>query len=106
VVYNSGLEGFFAGPEVHIVDRYGLVDPLVARLPVRDLADWRIGHVVRELPVGYEATVGSGSNQLVDPGIRAFYEDLSTIIHEPLLSKGRAKAIFAVNTGRSSPPKD
>ena len=32
---NIGLSGFYAGPEVHIVDAIGLSDPLLARLPAR-----------------------------------------------------------------------
>ena len=28
-----GMRGFYAGPQVHLVDRLGLGDPLLARIP-------------------------------------------------------------------------
>ncbi len=57
---NVGFIGYFAGPEVHIVDLYALCDPLLARLPVSDPGKWRIGHYERELPNGYLANPADG----------------------------------------------
>ena len=47
----AGFIGYAAGPGVTFLDRYGLGDPLIARLPAE--APWRIGHFVREVPEGY-----------------------------------------------------
>jgi arabinofuranosyltransferase len=33
--WNVGMTGYAAGPHVHIVDRYGLADPIAARVPLQ-----------------------------------------------------------------------
>src|SRR5204863_9708766 len=47
-----GYFGFYAGPRLHIVDVWGVGDPLLARLPARKDRSWRIGHFVRAVPLG------------------------------------------------------
>jgi arabinofuranosyltransferase len=96
---NMGFLGYYAGPEVHIVDRYGLTDPLLARLPVRDPADWRIGHFQRLVPEGYVDTLRSGQNLIRDPALAAYYDALATITRGPLMSGERWREIWRVNTG-------
>ncbi|NPV56166.1 MAG: hypothetical protein HPY76_05750, partial [Anaerolineae bacterium] len=61
---NIGIFGFYAGPQVHIVDRYALSDPLLSRLPTFRTYNWRIGHFTRPIPEGYLETLASGRNQL------------------------------------------
>ena len=95
---NVGFLGYFAGPDVHIVDRNGLTDPLLARLPVRDPADWRIGHFRRDVPDGYIDTLRGGRNVIADPAIAAYYDTLATITRGPLWSAERGRAIWRVNT--------
>jgi len=102
---NVGFLGYFAGPDVHIVDRNGLTDPLLARLPVRDPADWRIGHFRRDVPDGYIDTLRGGQNVIADPAIAAFYDTLATITRGPLWSAERWRAIWRVNTGDSRPDR-
>lgn len=41
-IWNIGMTGYVAGPRVHIVDRYGLADPIASRMP-RDV-EGRPGH--------------------------------------------------------------
>jgi len=95
---NVGFLGYFAGPDVHIVDRNGLTDPLLARLPVRDPAGWRIGHFRRTVPDGYIDTLRGGGNVIADPAIAAYYDTLTTITRGPLWSAERWRAIWRVNT--------
>lgn len=95
---NVGFLGYYAGPAVHIVDRNGLTDPLLARLPVRDPADWRIGHFRRNVPDGYIDTLRGGRNVIADPAIAALYDSLATITRGPLRSAARWRAIWQVNT--------
>jgi arabinofuranosyltransferase len=96
---NVGFLGYYAGPAVHIVDRNGLTDPLLARLPVRDPADWRIGHFRREVPPGYVDTLRSGQNVIQDAALAAFYEPLSIVARGPLWSEARLREIWRLNTG-------
>jgi arabinofuranosyltransferase len=92
-----GMFGHAAGPGMYVVDRFGLGDPLLARLPVTGA--WRIGHFPRELPDGYIQTLRVGTNQISDPGLREFYESLSLITRAPIWSGPRWRAIARMNLG-------
>jgi arabinofuranosyltransferase len=94
-----GLAGFAAGPDVHIIDPYALSDPLLARLPFPGETKWRVGHLRRDLPEGYELTVKSGENRLANPHLARYYDRLSAIVHRPLLSRARWSAIVRMNLG-------
>lgn len=95
-----GYMGFLAGPETHILDVYALADPLMARMPPRDPGKWRIGHVIRFAPKGYEQTVRTGKPQIVDPGVAEFHAALSLITQGPIWSGDRLAAIWKMNTGQ------
>jgi arabinofuranosyltransferase len=83
---------------VHLVDKYGLGDAFIARLPAE--APWRIGHYVRRLPEGYTETILSGRNMLRDPGVAAYYERVRLITQGPIWSRERFRTIARMNLGR------
>ena len=87
---NIGLVGFYAGPEVHIIDRLALSDPLLARLPGGDSTSI-IGHLIRPIPEGYVESVATGSNRIVDPGLAAYYAALREVVSGPLWSATRRR---------------
>ena len=90
-----GLFGYYAGPEVHIVDFYALSDPLLARLPSR--GRWRIGHFQRRIPGGYLESIRTGRNVITDPVVAMKYEQLKIITQDPLWTRRRWEAIVAMN---------
>jgi len=94
-----GVFGFFAGPTVHIVDWYALSDPLLARLPVEDVAHWGIGHFSRYIPRGYLETLESGKNHIADPNLAKYYEKLSIVVRGDLFRSERFIEIWRINTG-------
>jgi len=96
-----GLYGYAAGPGHHVVDRLGLADPLLARLPVESGLDWRIGHFRRTIPDGYVASV-LGENHVTDPEIRALYDKVRLVTRGPLWTGERWQAIAELGCGRSS----
>ena len=96
---NVGFLGFYAGPAVHIIDRNGLTDPLLARLPVRDPADWRIGHFRRDVPAGYADTLRGGQNVIQDADLAAYFDVLAHATRGPLWSVERLREIWRINTG-------
>lgn len=96
---NLGFFGYYAGPQVHVVDLFALADPLLARLPARHNPNWRIGHFIRSLPDGYEESLQKGTNRLTDPGLRELYDVLRLISRGPLLSWDRLEAIALLNLG-------
>jgi len=95
----TGFLGYYAGPQVHIIDRFALADALLARLPVPPDRSWRIGHFKRYLPQGYEATLAKGENNIKDPSLAEYYGYLSEIIRGPIWTAKRWSAIWRMNTG-------
>ncbi len=96
-----GVFGYFAGPRVFIIDYYALADPLLAHLPA--LARWRVGHFVRRVPEGYEASALGDRNTISDPGVAAYYDKLRMITRGPLLNRARLGSLVALNLGRYEP---
>lgn len=96
-----GFAGYLVGPEKFVIDKLGLTDPLLARLPIsrRSLANFQIGHFARELPAGYFESCADGINRIEDPGVRQYYEGLRLITRAPLFAPGRWKAIAEYNLG-------
>lgn len=93
----AGYIGYAAGPGVYLLDKYGLGDPLVARLPAE--TPWRIGHFLRREPDGYRETLLSGRNSLRDSGLAAYYERLKIITEDPIWSGRRWRTIVSMNLG-------
>lgn len=92
-----GMVGYFAGPEVHLVDPNGLNDFLLARLPIPAGEPWRIGHLTRALPAGYLETLETGRNVIADPGLARDYEVARRVVAGDLLGSGRLRDIVRVN---------
>jgi arabinofuranosyltransferase len=93
-----GMFGYAAGPDLYVVDWFGLGDPLLARLPAS--GPWRIGHFRRNLPDGYIQTLRTGQNQIRDPGVAAYYDALVLITRGPVFSLARLRAIVAMQLGQ------
>ena len=104
---NIGFFGFFAGPQVYVIDRFAIANPMLARLPITtNFIDsitgthWRIGHFPRELPDGYIESLKSGENRFNDREIAELYDRLQLITRGNLLDRDRLKSIWRMNTGR------
>jgi arabinofuranosyltransferase len=83
---------------VHFIDKYGLVDALIARLPAE--VPWRVGHYVRRPPDGYLETLETGHNRIRDPSIAAYYERIRLITEGRLWSRERFRTILRMNLGQ------
>lgn len=97
-----GYAGFYAGPEVFIIDKLALTDPLLARLPMPDAAHttmWRIGHFERAVPEGYVESVVAGRNLLASPDLARYYDDLSLATRGPIFGARRLGAVLRLNLG-------
>lgn len=93
-----GFFGYYAGPEVHVIDLLGLADPLLARLPPTS-RNWRVGHYGRTVPEGYRASLASGENQIADDDLAVYYDKLRFVIRGGLLDPGRLVEIGKLNVG-------
>jgi arabinofuranosyltransferase len=99
VVHKSiGLIGYFAGPDVHIIDEYGLSDPLLARLPGGGPTA-TMGHFMRALPAGYVETIEQRTNRIEDPDLAAYYDALHEIVSGPLWSLSRLQTTIRFLSG-------
>ncbi len=95
-----GLFGYYAGPDVYILDRLALADPLLSHLPMQQDVDWRIGHYERMLPEGYKETLQLEQNVIEDPDLALFYDKMSIITRGSLASPQRLIEIWKMNTGQ------
>lgn len=93
-----GFWGYFAGPQVHIIDLVGLADPLLARLPPTD-PNWRVGHLGRTVPEGYAETLISGQNKIRDSNLAAYYDRLMLVTRGDLFDVERLATIWNWNIG-------
>ncbi len=93
-----GFFGYFAGPEVYVLDEVALGNALLARLPVAD-PDWKTGHYGRVVPRGYVKTLESGANWIADPHLATYYDALFLVIRGNLWDARRWREIYKLNTG-------
>jgi arabinofuranosyltransferase len=111
-----GTFGWYARDGLHIVDLYGLGDPLLARLPALRpdpllgrfaprlaALGWRQGHFIRRLPEGYFATLLTGDNHLRDPDLARYWDDVALVTRAPLFAPGRWAAIVRLARGGRDP---
>lgn len=94
-----GMFGYYAGPDIYIIDTHALADPLRAHLPVD--SPGAIGHYERKMPAGYFETIRSGfaANLIQHRDLHLYYEKLSILIHDDLFAHGRIREIIHFNTG-------
>ncbi len=96
---NIGYYAYFSGPDCHFIDLFALAEPLLARLPIKDLENWRIGHFARNVPHGYFHTVKYGKNLIGNPHLKKYYDKLSLIIKGDLFDAERLETIIKMNLG-------
>jgi len=96
---NIGMLGYFAGPQVHVIDNLALGDPLLARIPGGTPSS-PMGHFPRAIPAGYIDTIATGTNRIVDPDLAAYYDRLHEVIAGPLWSGARLATLARFLAGR------
>jgi arabinofuranosyltransferase len=105
IVYDTiGMAGFAAPRRVHVIERYALSDPLLARIRYPARSNWRPGHYWRDLPEGYLESVESGTNEVKDPCLHRLYERLKRVTSGSLLGLDRLGAMAALNFGGGTCP--
>jgi arabinofuranosyltransferase len=103
VFKNIGYYGFFAGPDVHIIDPYGIGDPLMARIPFKTTDRWASGHFFRVVPDGYpEAAIGEG--EIKNPAVAAYWERLKLVTRGKVFDRGRLLEVLRFNLGMIQKP--
>jgi arabinofuranosyltransferase len=93
-----GFFGYYAGPQVHVIDLLGLADPLLARLPPTS-RHWRVGHYGRTVPDGYVDSLAAGENRIEDDALAAYYDKLAFVIQGDLFDPDRLVEVGKLNLG-------
>ncbi len=101
-----GMFGYAAGPEVIVIDQFGLGDPLLARLPVTNPWRWRIGHFQRAVPEGYLRARATGDTGGMQPDLARYWEQLRLVVSGPLFAPERLLAIARLNLGADGEHRD
>jgi len=99
VLFFIGMPGYYAGPQVKIIDQLGLADPLLARLPASHQQGFYIGHFRRDIPKGYEQALKTGSLDAMPPNLAKYYEKLQFITQGDLWNMDRLQTILYFNLG-------
>jgi arabinofuranosyltransferase len=99
-----GLAGYYAGPNVHILDVLALGDPLLSRLPPRKGS--RVGHFERRLPRGYEKSLLSGRLSFEDPDLNEYCRVVWSVTRGPVWSVQRLGDSVRLITGAYDPLVD
>ncbi|MCB9602094.1 MAG: hypothetical protein H6720_17385 [Sandaracinus sp.] len=94
-----GFLGYGAADRAIVIDPIGLADPFLARFPAARDPSWRVGHVRRALPEGYEESVRT-SRCVMEPALCRAWEDVRAMTHGPLFDGARWSATWRVWTGR------
>jgi arabinofuranosyltransferase len=94
-----GYLGYSSGPNNRIIDKLGLGDPLLSRLPMYPKR-FRTGHLQRIIPDGYVETVYTGKNLIKDKNVAEYYDKIKIITQEPVFSKGRFNVIINMMRGK------
>lgn len=90
-----GMRGYYAGPDVHIIDYNALADPLLSHL----VGEGRVGHYARRLPAGYVTTIETGENHIKSEGVHRFYDKVVLVTTGDVWSADRISAIVRMNLG-------
>ncbi len=98
-LFYIGMTGYYAGPDVHVIDMLGLADPLLARLPASKRQNFYIAHFRRDVPRGYEQAIITGSPKDMPPPLARYYDKLRLITSGRLLDSNRLKTILLFNLG-------
>ncbi len=95
-----GFFGYFAGPDVYIIDNLAITDPLLSHLPPIPGKNWTAGHLERALPEGYIDSLQKKQNRIKDPALAQYYDKILLLTRGNLWSWERFMAIWKMNTGQ------
>ncbi|MEK6221296.1 MAG: hypothetical protein N2D54_03525, partial [Chloroflexota bacterium] len=100
-ISTAGWNGYLFGPQsYYLIDKSGLLNPFISRLPIENLNQWRIGHFHHIVPDGYEETIANGVNKIADPNLAAYYAVIQEITRGEIWTTSRFVEIWKINTGQ------
>lgn len=90
--------------DMYLNDLYALGDPYLAHLPAVKEDNWRIGHMWRQAPYGYEEQILYGSseegNRIENEDASKYYDIIMKVTTDPLFDADRIKTVIELNLGK------
>ncbi len=102
IVDNAAGIFVYYNPDLYLNDTYALGDPFLSKLPAEYAENWRVGHLRREIPHGYKASIWFDENRVEDPDLHEYYDKIRLITRGDLFAEGRIRTIIDMNTGKYS----
>lgn len=90
----------YYNPDLYLNDTYSLGDPFLSKLPAEYNENWRVGHLRREVPHGYRASIWYDENRIKDDDLYEYYDKIRLLTRADIFAEGRFKAIVDMNTGK------
>jgi arabinofuranosyltransferase len=94
-----GFTSLAGGPGLFLIDSCALTDPLLARLPLEQGRQWRIGHYYRSIPPKYVESIQGDNNQIENVELHSLYDDIRIITRANLNDPARLRTIVRLNLG-------
>ena len=94
-----GFLGYGAADRATVIDPIALADPFLARFPAAHDPSWRVGHIRRALPAGYEESVRTNECTM-EPALCDAWRDVRLVTRGPLFDEARRAALWRVWSGR------
>lgn len=102
IVDNAAGIFVYYNPDLYLNDTFALGDPFLSKLPAEYVPNWRVGHLRREIPHGYKASIWFNENRVEDPDLHEYYDKIRLITRGELFAEGRIKTIIDMNLGKYS----
>jgi len=93
----NGFTGYYAGPDVYIINGLALTDSFLARVPHIYNPNWRSGHFKRVIPEGYLEVEQGSRTGLSDEFLDAYFQKIRLVVREQFFSLERWQAIWELN---------
>ncbi len=90
----------YYNPDLYLNDTYALGDPFLSKLPAEYNENWRVGHLRREVPHGYRASIWYDENRIKDDDLHEYYDKIRLITRGDLFAEGRLQTIIDMNLGK------
>ncbi len=90
----------YYNPDLYLNDTYALGDPFLSKLPAEYDENWRVGHLRRAVPEGYQESIRSGENLIEDEDLHEYYDKIRLLTRADLFAKDRMKTVLDMNLGK------
>ncbi|MCR4589645.1 MAG: hypothetical protein K5668_02350 [Lachnospiraceae bacterium] len=100
IIENAAGILVYYNPDLYLNDTFALGDPFLSKLPAEYKENWRVGHLRREIPEGYQESVRLNENLIEDEDLHQYYDKIRLLTRADLFAEGRLKTIIDMNLGK------